>query len=148
MSVDIEDDENTGLLELGGYKPIQNGACLTWQNLLFEVDINNFGGNNGSNANNGKKSRKEKKIILNNISGYAKPGQVLIILGPSGSGKTTLLSVLSGMQNYTSGEVHYQGKKKEYSNTSKDFMGFNGNASYVTQDDVLFGSITLEETLV
>ena len=131
--INVAEEEETSLLKMGGYKRIENGAYLTWNNLTYKV---------------GNKNNNNEKIILNNISGYVKPGQVLIILGPSGSGKTTLLSILTGILNYTSGHIYYQGKKKLYSNDTKDFMGFNGNATYVTQDDVLLGSLKLQETLV
>lgn len=33
-------------------------------------------------------------MILHNLSGYAKPGQLTAIMGASGSGKTSLLNVL------------------------------------------------------
>ena len=34
------------------------------------------------------------KQILHNLTGYAKPGQMLSIMGASGCGKTSLLNVL------------------------------------------------------
>ena len=45
------------------------------------------------------------KQILNNSSGYAKPGECVAILGPSGSGKTSLLNVLSGRIHLSKGST-------------------------------------------
>jgi ABC-type lipoprotein export system ATPase subunit len=42
--------------------------------------------------NVGKKSMKR---ILTNISGFAKPKEMVAIMGASGSGKTSLLNVLA-----------------------------------------------------
>lgn len=36
----------------------------------------------------------KKKTILNNVSGYVLPGEILYIMGPSGGGKTSLLDFL------------------------------------------------------
>lgn len=35
------------------------------------------------------------KQILNNVSGYARPKEMVAIMGASGSGKTSLLNVLA-----------------------------------------------------
>jgi len=35
-----------------------------------------------------------RKKILHNVTGYAKPGQIMSIMGASGSGKTSLLNIL------------------------------------------------------
>ena len=72
----------------------------------------------------------------------------VVILGPSGSGKTSLLSILSGTRKHTCGNIYYQGREKTVTKGSEDIMGFKGNASYVAQDDILQGSLTVEETLV
>jgi ABC-type lipoprotein export system ATPase subunit len=38
---------------------------------------------------------KDMKEVLHNVSGYAKPREMIAIMGPSGSGKTSLLNVLA-----------------------------------------------------
>ena len=49
------------------------------------------------NEENSKKDNSEK-IILNNIYGCAKPGELLAIMGPSGCGKTSLLNIIADRQ--------------------------------------------------
>jgi ABC-type multidrug transport system ATPase subunit len=38
----------------------------------------------------------EPRVLLNYVSGYAKPGTMTALMGSSGAGKTTLLDVLAG----------------------------------------------------
>lgn len=47
---------------------------------------------------------------LKNISFYICEGEYISIIGPSGCGKSTLLSIISGLENKTSGEIYIDGK--------------------------------------
>ncbi|KAG1326714.1 putative GBF-interacting protein 1-like [Cocos nucifera] len=81
------------------------------------------------------------KHILKGITGSVGPGEILALMGPSGSGKTTLLKVLGGrLDGDIKGNITYN--DTPYSPFIKRRIGF------VTQDDVLFPQLTVEETLV
>ncbi|KAL0344862.1 UNVERIFIED_CONTAM: ABC transporter G family member 22 [Sesamum radiatum] len=82
-----------------------------------------------------------ERDILNGITGYVDPGEVLALMGPSGSGKTTLLSILGGRvrEPAPGGSITYN--DQPYSKCLKSRIGF------VTQDDVLFPHLTVKETL-
>ncbi|KMT01539.1 hypothetical protein BVRB_9g215410 [Beta vulgaris subsp. vulgaris] len=102
-----------------------DGVYLTWDHLWATV------------------SHKEdtKKNILEEVSGYACPGQVLAIMGPSGCGKSTLLDALAGrldMNTKQSGQILVNGHKQALA---------YGTLAYVTQDDALVTTLTLQETV-
>lgn len=86
-----------------------------------------------------------EKKILKNVSGFANPGEVTIIMGASGAGKTSLLNVLSRQLVTTknariSGEIKANG----YDLTKLSVAKFT---SYVTQEDHLFATLTPKECL-
>jgi ABC-type multidrug transport system ATPase subunit len=56
---------------------------VTWKELTYRVPGKLF---------------QPKKIILNNVSGYFKSGQITAVMGPSGSGKSSLLGCISGQK--------------------------------------------------
>ncbi|GMI92351.1 ATP-binding cassette G15 [Hibiscus trionum] len=101
------------------------GVYLVWQDLT--VVLPNFG-------------NKPTKRLLQGLSGYAEPGRIMAIMGPSGSGKSTLLDSLAGRlaRNVVmTGNILLNGKKRmEY-----------GGVAYVTQEDVMLGTLTVRETL-
>lgn len=57
-----------------------DGIYLCWKDLWVSVPNKKVG----------------RRPILEGISGYAQPGEVLAIMGPSGCGKSTLLDALAG----------------------------------------------------
>ncbi|KAI4306245.1 hypothetical protein L6164_029538 [Bauhinia variegata] len=81
------------------------------------------------------------KKILKGITGNIGPGEILALMGPSGSGKTTLLKVIGGrLLENVKGKITYNDVK--FNAAVKRRIGF------VTQEDVLFPQLTVEETLV
>eukprot|EP00180_Rhodochaete_pulchella_P003226 Plantae.Rhodophyta-Rhodochaete_pulchella.ctg535.p1 GENE.Plantae.Rhodophyta-Rhodochaete_pulchella.ctg535~~Plantae.Rhodophyta-Rhodochaete_pulchella.ctg535.p1 ORF type:complete len:687 (+),score=138.17 Plantae.Rhodophyta-Rhodochaete_pulchella.ctg535:112-2172(+) len=87
----------------------------------------------------------DRKVIITNVSGQVKPGEILAIMGSSGAGKTTLLNLLAGRlttsRNYaTKGRVLINGLKR-------DPRMFKKISAYVEQDDKMFGELKVEEQL-
>ncbi|OAY55292.1 ABC transporter G family member 26 isoform X2 [Manihot esculenta] len=81
------------------------------------------------------------KKILKGITGSIGPGEILALMGPSGSGKTTLLKIIGArLTDNVKGSITYN--DIPYNAALKRRIGF------VTQDDVLFPQLTVEETLV
>ncbi|PGH06287.1 hypothetical protein GX51_02484 [Blastomyces parvus] len=87
---------------------------------------------------------KKPKAILEKSNGHVNPGEVMVIMGPSGSGKTTLLNVLAHRESAPgaeiAGDILVNGQKI-------DLEIFRNISSYVEQEDVLVGALTVEETL-
>lgn len=86
---------------------------------------------------------EERKILLNDISGEAREGEIMAVLGASGSGKSTLIDALADRISKESlkGTVTLNGEVLE-SKLSKVI------SAYVMQDDLLFPMLTVEETLM
>ncbi|GJS36033.1 ABC transporter G family member 11-like protein [Tanacetum coccineum] len=104
----------------------QTGVHLTWKNLWVM-------------APNGKPG--ESRSILQDVTGYARPGEILAIMGPSGSGKSTLLDALAGRldsKTRQSGDILVNGCKKTLA---------YGTSAYVTQEDTLITTLTVRESV-
>ncbi|KAF5737134.1 ABC-2 type transporter family protein [Tripterygium wilfordii] len=85
----------------------------------------------------------EMKVLLNDISGEAREGEIMAVLGASGSGKSTLIDALADRiaKESLKGSVTLNGEVLE-SRLLKVI------SAYVMQDDLLFPMLTVEETLM
>ncbi|KAI3390166.1 hypothetical protein SNEBB_001838 [Seison nebaliae] len=111
----------------------ERNVSLTWENLGVKTKS--------------KKSLCRKivpsKQILSNVSGCVKSGQMLAILGASGSGKTTLLNTLN-LRN-SSDLVRIGNIRLNCLTATQKMMG--KYSSYVEQDDMFVGELTVREHL-
>ena len=103
-------------------------------NLGVQVDWKNI----SVTANGGAKQ------ILNDISGSARPGELLAIMGSSGAGKTTFMNVLTqrNLQGLTvTGKVSVNGVRVTPDNIYK-------MSGYIQQNDVFMAAMTVNEHLM
>lgn len=89
-----------GESEQGGWawkKPLSGGG-FEFIPLMGDIRFNNvvFGYN-------------DDKVILKNISLYAKPGQKIAFVGATGAGKTTITNLINRFYDIQSGEITYDG---------------------------------------
>ncbi|KAJ6328589.1 hypothetical protein OIU77_010307 [Salix suchowensis] len=91
----------------------------------------------------GSSETASTKVLLNDISGEAREGEIMAVLGASGSGKSTLIDALADRiaKESLKGSVTLNGEVLE-SRLLKVI------SAYVMQDDLLFPMLTVEETLM
>ncbi|KAJ4729674.1 ABC transporter-like [Melia azedarach] len=89
------------------------------------------------------KEKSANTCILKNVNCEARPGEIMAIVGPSGAGKTTMLEILAGMipLSRVSGCVLVN---EQPMNVTQ----FRRVSGYVTQEEVLFPLLTVQETLM
>ncbi|KAJ0403306.1 hypothetical protein P43SY_009340 [Pythium insidiosum] len=130
----VDDSKADHFIQIETPKPSKY-ACdaprltMQWQNLMLKA-----------NVKNPSTKEVEEKVILNDVSGFAKPGELLVIMGPSGAGKSSLLDCISGRNPKVEGSITVNGQP--WSKRMKRF------ASYVMQDDLFYQTITVREHLV
>lgn len=84
----------------------------------------------------------EPRDLLRDVSVSVLPGELVALMGPSGSGKTTLLNILAGINSPTGGCVKYDGVP-----IAAGDIAATTHTGYVPQDDLLYGELTVAESL-
>ncbi|MCA0401819.1 MAG: ABC transporter ATP-binding protein [Proteobacteria bacterium] len=82
--------------------------------------------------------------VLRDISLAIEDGEFLVLVGPSGCGKTTLLNCLAGLENVTSGDILFNGRRvNDVAPKDRDIgMVFQNYALYPNMDvrgNIAFG---------
>ncbi|KAK6461714.1 multidrug resistance protein [Scheffersomyces coipomensis] len=94
-----------------------------WRDLTYQVKI-----------------KKEDRVILNQVDGWVKPGQITALMGASGAGKTTLLNCLS--ERVTTGII--TDGVRMVNGHSLD-SSFQRSIGYVQQQDLHLPTSTVRE---
>uniref|UniRef100_A0A0E0LJE9 ABC transporter domain-containing protein n=2 Tax=Oryza punctata TaxID=4537 RepID=A0A0E0LJE9_ORYPU len=116
-----QDDEVTSMA-------CSRGVFLTWDDLSVTAPATAGG-------------RQGRAVILDGLSGYTRPGEVLALMGPSGCGKTTLLDALAGRLSPNMkmrGDILINGLREKLS---------FGTSAYVTQENMLMATLTVTEAV-
>ncbi|KAJ3188914.1 ATP-binding cassette sub- G member 2 [Gaertneriomyces sp. JEL0708] len=81
-------------------------------------------------------------LVLDSVSGFVQPGEILAIMGGSGAGKTTLLDILAGREKrgFVTGDILCNGEilaPEQYARV----------VGYVDQEDTLMSTLTVYEAI-
>lgn len=97
---------------------------FTWRNVVYDIHI-----------------KEEQRRLLDNVSGWVKPGTLTALMGVSGAGKTTLLDVLAQRttMGVITGDMFVNGKPRDPS--------FQRKTGYVQQQDLHLETSTVRESL-
>jgi ABC-type multidrug transport system permease subunit/ABC-type branched-subunit amino acid transport system ATPase component len=97
---------------------------FTWRDVVYDIKI-----------------KGEPRRLLDNVSGWVKPGTLTALMGVSGAGKTTLLDVLAHRttMGVITGDMFVNGKPLDSS--------FQRKTGYVQQQDLHLETATVRESL-
>ncbi|GAB0089085.1 ATP-binding cassette sub-family G member 1 [Sergentomyia squamirostris] len=85
--------------------------------------------------------KREDKIILNDINGDFRAGELTAIMGPSGAGKSSLMDILAG---YTTTNVY---GRVTVNGRERDIRRFRRQTAYIMQDHNLQPVLTVYESM-
>lgn len=97
----------------------------------------------GLTANNLRKSYG-KKLVVQGISLFVQPGEIVGLLGPNGAGKTTTFSMLVGLLRPNEGEVLLDG---ENITRFRMFQRARKGIGYLPQELSIFRRLTVEDNI-
>lgn len=86
--------------------------------------------------------KTKMKVLLDNVSFKALPGDMIALMGPSGAGKTTLLLTLNGYLPPSQGLVRINGE-----DLYSIYDLLRGSIGYVPQDDLVHAELTVYEAV-
>ena len=117
------DDDNVSSQEQSLILPPQR-KVFSWKNVCFDIQF-----------------RGSTRRLLDNVSGWVRPGTLTALMGVSGAGKTTLLNVLAQRADFgvVSGEILIGGAPLDAS--------FQRKIGYVQQQDLHLHTSTVREAL-
>lgn len=84
-------------------------------------------------------------VAVQGVSLTIEAGETVAILGPSGSGKSTLLNLVSGLDQPSSGDVHFDGKRVEGRNAWADIRATR--IGIIFQNFCLIPTLSAEENV-
>lgn len=85
---------------------------------------------------------REEIPLLRNVDLRVPAGHFMAIVGPSGCGKTTLLKLIAGINQETSGSIHWNGR-----NLSEEGDLEPSEIGYVPQFSIAYEELTVEESI-
>jgi len=134
----ITKDSNNNLVSSDSNENTENKITIESQNQVQEED---------PYPNIDEETNERNRTIINNVSGFAAPREILVIMGPSGSGKTSLLNVIADRQLPTDTKKHVIRRNVTVNNIKVD-KSYGMLFAYIMQDDVLLDTLTPRELLL
>ncbi|KAF9878249.1 ABC-2 type transporter [Colletotrichum karsti] len=122
MAVSVKSKNGDGEANVSSIPPQKD--IFTWRDVVYDIEI-----------------KGEPRRLLDNVSGWVKPGTLTALMGVSGAGKTTLLDVLAQRttMGVITGDMFVNGKPLDAS--------FQRKTGYVQQQDLHLETSTVRESL-
>lgn len=92
--------------------------------------------------------QNKKRIVLDQVNASFRKGEIIAIIGKSGSGKSTLLNLVSGIDNVSSGKIHFNGYDVTGMNERQLTELRRNDIGFIFQFFNLLPSLTVWENIV